>query len=159
MDTYIFYGLALAGLAASLFKDRGKTVTALKKAFKSFENILPQLLGVLLIVSVLLSVIDADLISRTIGEDSGLKGVFLAAAVGAITLIPPYVAFPTAAMVLEAGAGYMQIGAFVSSLMMVGVVTMPVEMRFFGKRLTILRNASAFVFSFIVAYIIGLVVV
>ena len=110
-------------------------------------------------MSVLLSVIDADLISRTIGEDSGLKGVFLAAAVGAITLIPPYVAFPTAAMVLEAGAGYMQIGAFVSSLMMVGVVTMPVEMRFFGKRLTILRNASAFVFSFIVAYIIGLVVV
>jgi len=42
--------------------------------------------------------------------------------------------------------------------MMVGVVTMPVEMKYFGKRLTILRNVIAFIFSFIVAYIIGLVV-
>jgi hypothetical protein len=52
----------------------------------------------------------------------------------------------------------MQIGAFVSALMMVGVVTMPVEIKYFGKRLTILRNVLAFIFSFVVAYVIGLVV-
>jgi hypothetical protein len=61
-------------------------------------------------------------------------------------------------MLLQSGAGYMQIGAFVSTLMMVGIVTMPVEMKYFGKRLTILRNVLAFFFSFIVAYIIGTVV-
>jgi hypothetical protein len=33
----------------------------------------------------------------------------------------------------------MQIGAFVSALMMVGVVTMPVEMKYFGK--TVLPSA------------------
>ncbi len=52
----------------------------------------------------------------------------------------------------------MQIGAFVSTLIMAGVVTMPVEMKYFGKKLTILRNVLAFIFSFAVAAIIGLVV-
>ena len=52
----------------------------------------------------------------------------------------------------------MQIGAFVSTLMMVGIVTMPVEMKYFGKKLTILRNIFAFIFSLLVAFIIGKVV-
>ena len=93
-----------------------------------------------------------------IGSDSGWLGVALAALVGAVTLIPGFVAFPMAAMLLQGGAGYMQIGAFVSALMMVGVVTMPIEIKYFGLKLTIWRNALAFVFSFLVAYIIGLAV-
>ena len=63
--------------------------------------------------------------------------------------------FPTAAMLLKSGAGYIQIAAFISTLMMVGIVTFPVEIKYFGKKLTILRNLTAFVFSFIVALIIG----
>ena len=51
----------------------------------------------------------------------------------------------------------MQIAAFVSTLMMVGIVTMPLEMKTFGKRATIVRNVSAFVFSLIAAYVIGVV--
>ena len=47
-------------------------------------------------------------------------------------------------------------GAFISTLMMVGVVTLPVEIKYFGKKLAIYRNLLAFLFSFIVAYIIGL---
>lgn len=39
--------------------------------------------------------------------------------------------------------------------MMVGVMTMPVEIKYFGKRLTIQRNLLAFGFSFVVAFIIG----
>jgi len=76
-------------------------------------------------------------------------------AVGAITLIPGFVAFPTAAMLLENGAGYMQIGGFVSALMMVGIVTIPVEVTYFGKKMTLVRNVLALLFSFIVAIIIG----
>ena len=79
-----------------------------------------------------------------------------AAVVGSVTLIPGFVAFPMAAMLLKGGAGYMQIGAFISTLMMVGIVTLPVEIKYFGKKLAIYRNLLAFLFSFIVAYIIGL---
>lgn len=158
MDTYIFYGLAIIGLGFSFFKDRKKTLIALKKAWKAFENILPQFLVVILVVGVLLAVLNPEVISKFLGAESGWYGTVIAALIGAVTLIPPFVAFPTAAMILAAGAGLMQIGAFVSSLMMVGVVTMPIEIKYFGKKLTILRNLLAFIFSFIVALIINWVV-
>ena len=154
----ILYGISIIFLGISFCKDQTKTKKALKKAWKAFENIMPQFLGVIVLVGMLLAVFDAEFISKLIGNESGWYGIVISAVVGAITLIPGFVAFPTAAMLLESGAGYMQIGAFISSLMMVGVVTMPVEMEYFGKKLTITRNILAFLFSFVVAFIIGKVV-
>ncbi|NDL66202.1 permease [Anaerotalea alkaliphila] len=152
------YSATFLALGASFLKDRGKTKKALKKAWKAFENILPELLVVILLVGFVLAVVDHAMISRVIGESSGWLGVLFAAIIGSITLIPGFVAFPTAAMLVQGGAGLMQIGAFVSALMMVGIVTMPVEIKYFGKKATVLRNLFAFLFTFIVAMVIGWVV-
>ncbi len=159
MDSYIFYGLAIVLLILSYIKDKKKTKMAIKKAWKAFENILPQFLVVIVLVGFLLAVFDPDTISKFIGAESGWIGALLAGIIGSITLIPGFVAFPTAAILLENGAGYMQIATFVSTLMMVGIVTLPVEIKYFGKKISIMRNILAFFFSFIVANIIGLVVV
>ncbi|MCB2294531.1 permease [Clostridium algoriphilum] len=158
MSNYILYGITILLLVISYYKDKKKTKMALKKAWKAFENILPEFLGIIMLVGVLLAILNPQVISNMIGNNSGFFGVIIAAIVGSITLIPGFVAFPTAALLLQNGAGYMQIGAFLSTLMMVGVVTIPVEIKYFGKKLTILRNSYAFLFSFIVAYIIGKVV-
>jgi uncharacterized membrane protein YraQ (UPF0718 family) len=139
-------------------KDRKKTKMALKKAWKAFENILPEFLVVILLVGFLLAVLNAEAISKIIGSESGWFGTVIAAIIGSITLIPGFVAFPTAALLLENGAGYMQIAAFVSTLMMVGIITLPVEIKYFGKKVSVIRNVLALLFSFIVAFIIGLVV-
>jgi uncharacterized membrane protein YraQ (UPF0718 family) len=155
MFTYVLYSLAAAGLALSFCRDRGKTKAALKKAWKSFENILPQLLSILLIIGLALAVLSPETINRLLGTQSGLWGVLAAALIGAITLIPGFVAFPLAAALLKGGAGYMQIAAFVSSLMMVGIVTLPAEYKVFGKRATLIRNVSAFIFSLAAAFAIG----
>lgn len=155
--TITFYVLALSGLAISFFKSREKTKMALKKAWKSFENILPQLLAILIIIGVMLSVLTPEQISGVLGSESGWIGVLIAAAIGSITLIPAFVAFPLAAALLHNGAGYMQIAAFVSTLMMVGVVTIPIEKQYFGMKATIARNALAFVFSLAVAVVMGAV--
>lgn len=153
--TILLYVVTGACLALSFYKDKNRTNEALKKAWKAFENILPQFLGVIVIVGILMSVFDTDFISSIIGEESGWLGVMASAIVGSVTLIPGFIAFPTAALLLENGAGYTQIGAFVSTLMMVGIVTIPVETKYFGRRLTITRNALAFLFSLVVAVIIG----
>lgn len=158
MATYILYGITILLLILSFYKDIKKTKKALKKAWKAFENILPEFLGVIMLVGLLLAILNPQVISKIIGNESGWFGVIISAVVGAITLIPGFVAFPTAAMLLQRGAGYMQIAAFVSTLMMVGIVTMPVEIKFFGKKITILRNLLAFLFSFVIAFIIGKVV-
>ena len=158
MSNYILYGTTIVLLLISFFKDKSRTKKSLKKAWKAFSNILPEILVVISLVGVLLSILNTNTISKTIGSDSGWFGVILSSIIGAITLIPGFVAFPTAAILLDNGAGYMQIGAFISALMMVGIVTIPVETKYFGKKLTILRNVLAFIFSFVVAAIIGLVV-
>ncbi|MCX7025913.1 MAG: permease [Spirochaetes bacterium] len=150
--------IAGAGFLASLLKDRGKTAKALKKALKAFESILPQFLVVLILVAITLAVLDTATISRYLGSGSGPLGIIIAALVGAITLKPGFVAFPVAAALLNAGTGATQIAAFVSSLMMVGIVTLPMEMKYFGRRAALLRNSFAFIFSFVAAIFVGWVV-
>ena len=157
MITYAIYGLAAAGLTISFLKDRKKTRMALKKAWKSFENILPQFLAVLVLIGLALAVLSPETISLLIGVQSGFWGVLAAAVIGSITLIPGFVAFPLAVALLKNGAGYMQIAAFISALMMVGIVTAPLEIQIFGKKITLLRNAGAFVFSILAAIVIGVV--
>ena len=157
MFTYVLYGLAGIGLTISWLKDRKKTKMAFKKAWKAFENILPQFLSILILIGLALAVLSPETITTLIGSRSGIWGVLGAAIIGSITLIPGFVAFPLAAALLQNGAGYMQIAAFVSTLMMVGIVTMPLEIKTFGKRATIIRNVAAFVFSLIAAVVIGVV--
>ncbi|MEL7607089.1 MAG: permease [Sedimentibacter saalensis] len=154
-STIALYVIAIAALAVSFAKSRQNTKLALKKAWKSFENILPQFLSILVIIGIMLAILTPEQISSMIGSESGWFGVIIASVIGAITLIPGFIAFPLAAALLKSGAGYMQIAAFISTLMMVGVVTMPVEMKFFGKKATLIRNAEAFVFSYIVAFVMG----
>lgn len=157
MFTIILYVLAVVLLIISFFKDKEKTKAALKKAWKAFENILPQFLAILLIIGMVLSVLNAQTISHLIGKQSGWLGVLVLGVLGSITLIPGFIAFPLAASLLHSGAGYSQLAAFISTLMMVGVVTMPVEIKYFGKKATLIRNGLAFVFSFGIAAVIGVV--
>lgn len=157
MFTIIMYILALGLLLLSFIKDRKKTMMALKKAWRSFENILPQFLSILIIIGVTLAVVSPETISRLIGKQSGWMGMMLSAFIGAVTLVPGFVAFPLASALLKSGAGFMQIAVFISTLMMVGIVTMPVEIKYFGKKATVVRNLSAFIFSFVVAIMIGVI--
>jgi uncharacterized membrane protein YraQ (UPF0718 family) len=142
-------------LLISFYKDKNRTKRAIMKAWKALKNILPEIIGVVILVGILLAIFDTDTITKIIGDKSGLIGVFISSIIGAITLIPGFIAFPTAKILLDNGAGYMQIAAFISSLMMVGVVTIPIEIKYFNKKITIYRNIYAFIFSIIVAIIIG----
>jgi len=161
MGNYIFNGviylIAIIFLIISLVKSRTKTKQALIKAWNSFKNILPMLLGVILLVGLILSILDTDFITRIIGKESGVLGVFLASIVGSVTLIPGFIAFPTAALLLQGGAGYIQIAAFVQTLMMVGIVTLPLEIKYFNKKVAAFRNILSFVLSIGVAYFIGFI--
>lgn len=153
----VLYGLAGSLLAVSLAKDKKKTKMALKKAWKAFENILPQFLAIFLLIGLLLAVLTPQAISSVIGQESGWAGMLLAAGIGSVTLIPGFVAFPLAAALLSNGAGIAQIALFISTLMMVGVVTLPIEIKYFGKRAALTRNALALVMATAVALIMGVI--
>lgn len=155
MSSLILYISAGVLLILSYFKDKSKTKKALIKSLKSFENIMPQFLGIIFIVGIMLALLKPETISTFIGKDSGFFGVFLSSVIGSITMMPTFVAFSTADILIKSGAGYAQVGALVSTLTLVGVITFPLESKYIGKKAAFLRNFVAFLFSFIVAFIIG----
>jgi amino acid transporter len=71
--TYILYGLAAAGLVVSFLKDKKKTKAALMKAWKAFENILPQTLVIFLILGFALAIFSPETIRKLIGEEERLS--------------------------------------------------------------------------------------
>lgn len=155
--TYFLYILTAILLIISYRKDKIKTKLALKRARKIFLSVLPQLLSILFLVSFLLAVFDSETIQSIIGVESGFKGMILSSVFGAIALIPVLVAFPVASELVKNGAGLMQIAVFISTLTTVGLVTIPLEIKFLGKKVTLLRNSLFFLFAFFVAFIIGVV--
>ena len=157
MFTKILYGAAVIGVLVSFMKDRSKTRLALKKAWKSFEIILPSVLTVLLLIGFILTLLDEQAVSKLLGADSGILGVVIAAVIGCITLIPGFVAFPLAASLVAAGAGYTQIAVFISNLMMVGIATLPLEIQYLGKRTAAKRNILSLIFAIITSCIIGVI--
>ncbi|KKY01509.1 permease [Paraclostridium benzoelyticum] len=157
MFSKIMYILAIVLFIISIYKDKNKSKMAIRKAWKSFENILPQFITIIIVIGVALAFIDAKIISSIIGDSSGYFGVLTASIIGSITIIPSFVAFPLAKVLLENGAGVTQIAAFISTLMMVGIVTIPLESKYWGKKATIIRNILAFIFSVIVAAVMGVV--
>ncbi len=72
--------------------------------------------------------------------------------------MPAFIAFSLARSLVTLDAGIPQIAVLVSTLIMVGVVTMPMEIHYFGKRVTFTRNGLAYIASFLVAWVIGVVV-
>lgn len=156
---WVLYGTALLLLTASALSDRQKTKKALKKGWNSFVNILPPFFAVLLLVSFSVAFLPERFIAAALGSESGLFGQVIASLLGSVTLIPGFIAFPMAKLLIENGAGIAQMAVFISTLMMVGVATAPLEAQYFGWKVTLLRNGMAYFYSFLVGYVVWLAVV
>jgi uncharacterized membrane protein YraQ (UPF0718 family) len=153
--TILLYALALSGLLYSYARDRKKTKKALMVAKNSFLRLLPEFSAILILIGLALALLSPRVISGLIGGQSGFYGMFITSVIGSVTLIPGFIAFPLAKSLFDSGAGVSQVVVFISTLMMVGFVTAPLEIRYFGKRQTLLRNGIAYFYSFIAALIVG----
>ena len=158
MSSLILYFVTFLLITISYKKDKEKTKKALLKGWKSIEGILPQFLGIILIVGITLAILRPEIISNIVGNNSGVIGVFLSAIIGSIAKMPTFVAFSTGDMLLKNGAGIAQVAALISTLTLIGIITIPLEAKYIGKRATIYRNILAFVFSIIVAFFVEMVV-
>ncbi|MDR0880582.1 MAG: permease [Clostridioides sp.] len=154
----VLYSLAIILLVISFIKDRKKTGEAVRTFFKSFENIMPQFLAITVTIGIVLALVSEATISRFLGESSGAIGVICASLIGSITMMPNFVAFAMGNSLLGSGAGYPQVGALISTLTMVGLLTFGLESSYIGKKAAFFRNLIAFLFSFVVAVFIESVV-
>lgn len=109
--TTVFYAVAMMGLVASFITDRERTGFGLKKAWMAFGGILPEFVVVIVVAGLILAHPNQATGSKNLGRHSGWEGVAGAALVGSVTLVPGFVAVPFAALLLEQGAGLVQIAA------------------------------------------------
>lgn len=153
---YYLYILTGIALLASLMANRKKTLTALKVAVKKFLKILPAFLSMLILISLILFAFPDEVISNYLGNNNKVTGMVFASFFGSITFMPGFITFPLCGILLEKGVSYMVLSAFTTTLMMVGIITYPIEKEYFGVKVTIIRNVGSFFIGIIVALITGI---
>lgn len=156
-DAYIFIIVSLALTLLSFMLNRKKTLMGLKKGWKMFQNIAIPFVNILILVSLALYVVPPSLIVRYLGPESGWAGQMIAALVGSITLIPGFISYPIASVLIKEGASYAVVATFMTTLMMVGVVTLPLEITYFGRKVAILRNVLNFIAAIVIGTFVGFV--
>ena len=142
-------------LLISFIGNRGKTFKAVKIAFKKLVKILPAFLTMLIFISIVLFLVPDKIILHYLGNNNRFIGLTLASVFGSITIMPGFIAFPLSGILLKKGVSYMVLSAFTTTLMMVGILTYPVEKEYFGVKVTLIRNSISFFIALIVALSIG----
>ena len=147
--------LALISLGISFYKNKQKSKKALKKAFMKGINLAPQLILIIVIIGFIFAFILPETIQAYLGGELNIIQVVVAAAFGAVMMMPSLIALPLAGSLIDGGASYTPVAAFVTTLTMVGFVTIPIELKELGKKITIFRNVLALIFAVIIAIIMG----
>jgi len=137
--------------------DKSKAVKGLKKGALMFINVLPPFLTILILVSFLLFLLPDEILIKYLGKDSGIMGMIIATFLGSISLIPGFISYPLGKILLDNGVQYNIIAIFITTLMMVGIVTMPIEIKYFGVKVTLIRNLLSFIAAIIIGTLIGVV--
>ncbi len=153
---YYFYAATAAAALISLIISREKTFKAFRIAYKRLVKILPAFLTMLILVSVVLFLIPEELISTYLGGNNRYLGVLIGAVLGSAVLMPGFIAYPLCGILLQKGVTYMVVSAFSTTLMMVGVLTYPVEKAYLGAKVTLVRNLISFAIALVVALGTGL---
>ncbi len=147
--------ITLLSLMISFLADRQKTLAGVKKGAAMFLNILPTLLSVIIIVSVVLYLTPDTFLLKHFGPESGAMGYVFAAAIGAVTLIPGFIAYPVCGVLVQSGVSYPVIAVFITTLLMVGFLTIPIERKYFGLKVKLIRNGLSLIGAVIIGLLIG----
>ncbi len=126
---------------------------SLNKAIWTFINILPIILGMLLLTSWAVTFIP-DEISTTLFSGHNVSDVLLGAGIGSVAAGHPVVSYVLGGELLAAGVSLLAVTALIVSWVTVGVVQLPAEALLLGKRFAIYRNLISFVSAVVVAFLV-----
>jgi uncharacterized membrane protein YraQ (UPF0718 family) len=153
----ILYAVTLVLLLVSAWASPGKTAAALRAAGRQFRNVAPAFVFMLACVAVALCLVPEPVIARLLAGENKWLATASAAAVGSVSVMPGFIAFPLCGILLQKGALYMVLSAFSTTLMMVGIATFPLERTYLGTRLALARNLVSLGIALLVAVVTGFV--
>lgn len=147
VPTIVMAVLAAALLGVGYFKGEGQHVTGLKAGLQMVWQILPLLIFAFIMAGMVQVLLPKELLTRWVGAESGMRGIFLGTLAGAFTPGGPYVSLPIVAGLLKAGAGTGTMVAFLTSWSLIAAARLPMEVGLLGWKFTAVRLACTFFFA------------
>jgi uncharacterized membrane protein YraQ (UPF0718 family) len=149
--------LTLSLTLISFIANRKKTIIGIRKGLKQFLAILPTLLSVIILISIVLYFVSDELLMEYMGEKAGWGAYFAAALIGSVSILPGFIAYPLSGILVQTGVSLSVIAVFITTLKMVGILTIPIEKRYFGLKVAIIRNLLSFIGAIVVGAIMALI--
>ncbi len=146
IPTIVMAVLAIILLYIGYSKGQGQHIAGLNIALKITLQILPLLIFAFIMAGMVQTLLPSEIISKWIGEESGLRGILIGTLAGGITPGGPYVSLPVAAGFLRAGAGVGTMVAFVTAWSLWAVSRLPMEIGILGWKFTVVRLVCTFFF-------------
>lgn len=147
--------ILLAGLMLGIaaWRRDGTLSRGLNLSWQTFIRTLPLLLIAFAIVGFVEELAPQDIVRTWIGPDSGVGGLLIGEAAGALMPGGPYVIFPLIAAIYQTGAGIGPTLAMITSWSGLALLTASFELPFLGWRFTAIRMGLALFVPFAVGLI------
>jgi uncharacterized membrane protein YraQ (UPF0718 family) len=143
--TLILAAVAALLLAGAYWRGRDLAMAGLLAAGRAlWRNLLLLLLG-FLIAGLVQVLVPRELISRWLGAQAGVRGVFIGCVVGGLVPGAPYAVFPLVAALYQAGAGLGATVGFIAAWSLWSVSRLPLEVDLVGARPALVRYGITFV--------------
>jgi uncharacterized membrane protein YraQ (UPF0718 family) len=137
----VYLGIALAAATACyLFTDAGTLQETSGSSGTLILQIAPILVGAMLVGGYFQVLVPRATVARLLGGESGLRGLVLASAAGAITPGGPFASFPLAATLYQSGADIGTTVAFITSWSVLSLLRLFVwDIPLIGVELSLIR--------------------
>jgi len=123
----------------------------LTKTFHSFVNVLPIIIGMLLLTSLAVTLFPKQIAGGLFGHGALLDSL-IGAGIGSIAVGHPLASYLLGGELLASGVDLVAVTALMITWVTVGSVQLPAEAMLLGTRFAIVRNLINFVFAIAVAF-------
>lgn len=114
-------------------------VSGLGRGTATLWSVTLLLVAAFIVAGLTQALVSREIIDRWLGAQSGWRGILLACLAGGLIPGGPYVYYPIAGALLQAGAGLGVLMAFVIAKNLWSITRIPMELALLGPRLTIIR--------------------
>ena len=123
-----------------------------KKTLRTFINVLPIIIGMILVTSLVVTVFEEQISSGVFGNGDILD-TLLGASIGSIATGHPLASYLLGGEMLRGGVGLIAVTALLVTWVTVGIVQLPAEALMLGMRFAVYRNIISFTAAIIIAFL------
>jgi len=132
--------------------DKVALVHAVRSSASQFANLLPTLIGVVLLIGIFNAFVSKELIFSIFSGNTALDSLW-GACLGSILAGNPINSYIIGGELLEYGVSLFAVTALIITWVTVGLVQLPAEIVTLGRRFALVRNAVSFILSIAIAII------